>query len=71
MHHWPSNPNENMSKNKKPLSVWVDKETEGKDRCDFLRKHLIPETDLNISNFREYVSLRTELLINELKNKLI
>lgn len=63
--------NENMSKNKKPLSVWVDKETEGKDRCDFLRKHLIPETDLNISNFREYVSLRTELLINELKNKLI
>ena len=59
--------NENMSKNDKTLKEWVEEETKNKDREKFLEEHLIPDVDLSIENFPEFIDKRKELLLNKLR----
>lgn len=60
--------NENKSKKDKELVVWVDCETETRNRQEFLANHLIPDIDLSLSNFDEFIEQRKEILISKLKN---
>ncbi len=59
--------NENMSKNDKNLQEWVDKETINKDKQQFLNNHLIPDIDLSIDNFCNFIDERKKILIDKLK----
>ena len=47
--------NENESKNAKPLDKWVSEQTRNKDMQKFMEDHLIPDTDLSLSNFSDFV----------------
>jgi len=62
--------NENMSKDDKSLKEWVDGQTKNVDKDKFLENHLIPDVDLELDNFEEYIEKRKELLIKELKSVL-
>ncbi|CCN83290.1 Conserved hypothetical protein [Vibrio nigripulchritudo SFn27] len=62
--------NENMSKNGAALKDWVNKETKSVDRTVFLQSHLIPDIDLELSNFAEFVNVRRALLADKLKKLL-
>lgn len=59
--------NENMSKNDMGLKNWVTEQTKNNDRVKFLETHLIPNVGLGLSNFKEYIEKRKELLMSELK----
>ena len=59
--------NENMSKNAKQLQEWVDAETTPETRLTFLKNHLIPNVDLSLENFREYIDQRKILLRDRIK----
>lgn len=59
--------NENMSKNDMSLQDWIEKETTDVNREQFLKSHLIPDTDFELSNFKNYYELRREMLIRKLK----
>ncbi len=63
--------NQNMSKSDKTLSKWVELETKERDRTVFLVNHHIPNVCLNIENFDEYITKRTELLSSKLKELLV
>lgn len=54
--------NENMSKNAKPLADWVNEETDAETKAQFLKLHLIPDIDLSLNNFNEFIEKRRELL---------
>ena len=58
--------NENMSKQDISLQEWVDKNC-GQNRQEFLEKHLIPNVDLSLENFDDFVEKRKELLIQKLE----
>ena len=64
--------NENESKGKSYLKEWVDancgKNEESKKQ--FLLNHLIPNIDLNLSNFDEYIIERKSILQSKLKSLL-
>ena len=62
--------NENMSKNDESLSGWVDNETKSKERVSFLENHHIPDVDLKLENFDEYIVQRTKILTSCLKKVL-
>ncbi|BDQ27088.1 DUF262 domain-containing protein [Helicobacter heilmannii] len=55
---------ENESKNNKPLAQWVD-ENCGQDKEGFLQKHLIPDTDLSLENFDNFIEQRKVLLVDK------
>ena len=59
--------NENQSKNDMLLVDWVEEQTKDKDRNKFLKDHLIPDTNLELDNFAEFIEARKTLIINELK----
>ena len=59
--------NENMSKNAKQLLEWVDAETTPETRLTFLKNHLIPNVDLSLENFREFIDQRRILLRDRIK----
>ena len=59
--------NENMSKNDENLQSWVEKETKSKDKSTFLVNHHIPNVNLELDNFDEFISERTKILTRELK----
>lgn len=59
--------NENMSKNDLNLKEWVDKETQNQNRKQFLDSHIIPDVDLTLQNFKEFIDEREKMLIKELK----
>jgi uncharacterized protein with ParB-like and HNH nuclease domain len=59
--------NENMSKNDMSLKDWIEKETTDTNREQFLKSHLIPDTDFELSNFKNYHELRKILLVGKLK----
>lgn len=59
--------NENKSKSKKPLKQWVDEQTTKETREYFLKAHIIPNVDLSLSNFEEFITKRKKML----KDKLI
>jgi len=63
--------NENMSKNADDLDSWIKKETTLKhDKSSFLESHLIPDVDLKLDNFDEFIIKRTEILSEKLKKLL-
>ncbi|WP_163499730.1 DUF262 domain-containing protein [Helicobacter suis] len=55
---------ENESKQDKPLSKWVD-ENCGDDREGFLKRHLIPDTDLSLEKFDDFLKQRETLLADK------
>ena len=59
--------NENESKGKKLLADWVDENTTTATRATFLTNHLIPDVDLSMANFDEYITKRSDLLKTKLK----
>lgn len=60
--------NENMSKNDLPLKEWIDNNTNPSNRKQFLDNHLIPDVDLTIDNFKEFIDCRKVDLKNIFKN---
>ena len=61
--------NENESKGDLLLSDWVNKECCDPDKKeDFLKQHLIPNVDLSLENFGEYIQERRKLLKAKLKD---
>ncbi len=62
--------NENMSKNADKLAKWVDKEILSKDKSTFLLNHHIPDIDLSLDNFDEFITKRTAILASSLKQVL-
>ncbi len=60
--------NENMSKNDLTLNEWIDKETKNKDKKQFLETHLIPDVDLSIENFCNFIDEREKILLKKLKS---
>jgi uncharacterized protein with ParB-like and HNH nuclease domain len=60
--------NQNMSKNDKSLTEWVAEETQNKDRKEFLTNHLIPDVNLELGNFDEFIIARTVILTEKLKS---
>lgn len=63
--------NENESKNDKPLKKWVDSYNfaEGQKK-QFLDAHVIPDVDLELENFEEFIERRRTLLTNKLRTLL-
>lgn len=59
--------NENESKNAKPLDKWVSEQTWNKDMQKFMEDHLIPDTDLSLSNFSDFVEKRKTILVQRIK----
>lgn len=59
--------NENESKNAMPLADWVQAQTKNTDRQKFLDNHLIPNVDLSLDNFSQFIEERKEILIEKLK----
>lgn len=59
--------NENESKNAKPLDKWVSEQTRNKDMQKFMEDHLIPDTDLSLSNFSDFVEKRKIILVQRIK----
>tara|TARA_R110001599_G_scaffold64023_3_gene178908 strand:- start:525734 stop:527452 length:1719 start_codon:yes stop_codon:yes gene_type:complete len=62
--------NENMSKQELDLKAWVNAQTANQDRVSFLNNHLIPDTNLELSNFAEFIELRKVILKDRLKTLL-
>lgn len=60
--------NENMSKNDEDLESWVTKELESKQKTAFLESHHIPDVSLKLSNFDDFITKRSEILAEKLKN---
>ena len=61
--------NENESKGKMSLIEWVEKSCSNQDtRQRFLESHLIPDVDLSLSNFEEFIEKRKEMLTERLRN---
>lgn len=60
---------ENESKGAMELSEWVDKKTASASvsKDGFWESHLIPNTDLSIEHFTEFIEARQKLLIERLK----
>lgn len=66
--------NENESKGQMYLKEWVEekcKENEGDTRKRFLESHLIPDVDLSLSNFPNFIREREKLLKQKLYKKLL
>lgn len=59
--------NENESKNAKPLDKWVSEQTRNKDMQKFMEDHLIPDTDLSLSNFSDFEEKRKTILVQRIK----
>lgn len=57
--------NENESKNAKPLEKWVSEQTRNKDMRKFMEDHLIPDTDLSLSNFSDFIEKRKAMAGSE------
>lgn len=62
--------NENMSKNDLSLKEWVGKETNEDNKEQFLNFHIIPNIDLSLGNFSEYIEKRKGILMERLKTLL-
>ncbi|EHQ9266856.1 DUF262 domain-containing protein [Vibrio alginolyticus] len=65
--------NENMSKNDKSLEAWVQSEIDktGITKEQFLFSHHIPDTDLSLQNFDQFIELRSAILTSKLKDLLM
>ena len=63
--------NENMSKNDRDLDLWVSEELTSRERKPFLDSHHIPDVNLSLSNFDEFITKRSEILSKKLKESLM
>lgn len=60
--------NENMSKSDMPLNDWVEKmSAESGNKNSFLNTHIIPNLNLGISNFSDFIEKRKEILLKKLR----
>lgn len=59
--------NENMSKKDKDLKSWVTNELTSKERGTFLAAHHIPDIGLELENFDEFITKRSKILTEKLK----
>lgn len=59
--------NENMSKQDCDLDTWVTTQTANQDRGAFLSNHLIPDSNLELIHFAEFIELRKVMLNDRLK----
>lgn len=62
--------NENMSKNDKSLIEWVSNESKNSDLTIFLNRHLIPNVELSLQNFEQYIESRKEILSSKFRELL-
>lgn len=60
--------NENMSKNAKSLKDWIETETNDTNRLQFLKSHIIPDVNLDLSNFDEFIQERRITLHERIKS---
>ncbi|MDB8803586.1 GmrSD restriction endonuclease domain-containing protein [Romboutsia sp. 1001216sp1] len=61
----------NIEKNDKEFSIWINEMFENdQSRNDYITKHYIPNVDLNILNFKEFIEKRNDILKNELSKRL-
>ena len=58
---------ENESKGAMKLERWVEAKTSSINKDGFLESHLIPDVDLSIEKFGEFIEARKKLLIEKLK----
>ena len=58
--------NENESKGKKYLTDWIDEQTTSENKETFLKNHLIPNVNLSLNNFEEYITQRQKMLKDRL-----
>jgi len=59
--------NENMSKKDEDLESWVAKELISKQRNSFFESHHIPDVSLKLSGFDVFITKRSEILAEKLK----
>ena len=59
--------NENMSKNCMPLAEWIEQETSDETRSAFLKIHYIPDIDLGLGNFDEFINKRRIMLHEKIR----
>jgi len=58
----------NQEKSAWDLNAWLGKSySNDEDRKEYLRKHYIPDVDLDISNFEEFINERKRLISNKLE----
>ena len=62
--------NQNQSKQDKNLKDWVKEQTQSQNKKSFLENHLIPDVDLDIQNFSQFIQERKKILIDKLKKLL-
>lgn len=62
--------NENTSKSGRDLADWVQEQLKTQRKVNFYQDHLIPDVDLDLKNFSEFVTQRKVLLIGKLKSEL-
>ena len=60
--------NENMSKNCKSLAEWIEQETTEETRTAFLKIHYIPDINLDLSNFDEFIEQRRKMLHERIRS---
>lgn len=61
----------NQEKSGKDFDVWVnEKYPNEKDRKAYMERHYIPDTDLKLENFRQFITEREKLLVAEYKKLL-
>lgn len=61
----------NTEKSNKDFKEWLNENfTDGQSQRDFLRKNFIPDVDLSLSNFEDFIEKRTELMREKFKDLL-
>lgn len=61
----------NIEKNDKEFNLWIMQEfSDANRRNDYMQKHYIPNVDLSISNFMEFIEKRNEIIKIELTKNL-
>ena len=57
----------NIEKNDKEFNLWISQEYFDDNRKnDYMQKHYIPNVDLSISNFKEFIEKRNNIIRLEL-----
>ncbi len=59
--------NENESKNAKSLVDWIKEQTNTNNKEKFFENHIIPDVDLELDNFSEFIEERKKILIEKLR----
>jgi len=62
----------NQEKSGKDFSDWIDQEYhDPNEKKDYLRRHFIPDIDLNLKNFVKFFEFREDLLLEQLQKILL